>query len=342
MTEYKCYRCGYHCALRDLRKHCGRKNICKPLLEDIKLDVNSFIKRHNGELVNDKCKFVCDHCLKKFASNRNLSRHSDKSCKIKNSISIQGNTNATNTGNDNNAIIGNNNTTNSPTITINNFGSEDIRYLIEDKVLCTYCAKNGIKSHSCIYSNLYFNNEHPENQTIKLSDLGKSYLKISKDGVFVDTGNDFVIDDVLQKSIHILRSAIQKHLIVHPYMHLDTEELNEKELQNNLIKIDNPTRDEARAAKQDIRALIHNGPTDPTFPEEVLQEKKNEQDKYAEKIKKFFKKILKKYIIDKDDILKDFDEDEKREYIMKNFFQDIQLEETEENIDFLDETLEEI
>ena len=39
MVEYKCFRCGYVATQRcNFRNHLNRKNICKPILEDISIE----------------------------------------------------------------------------------------------------------------------------------------------------------------------------------------------------------------------------------------------------------------------------------------------------------------
>ena len=39
MVEYKCYRCGYIASQKiNLKHHLNRKNICKPMLEDISIE----------------------------------------------------------------------------------------------------------------------------------------------------------------------------------------------------------------------------------------------------------------------------------------------------------------
>ena len=39
MVEYRCYRCGYETHLKgNIKHHLNRKNICKPILEDISIE----------------------------------------------------------------------------------------------------------------------------------------------------------------------------------------------------------------------------------------------------------------------------------------------------------------
>merc|ERR1711998_158267 len=44
MVEYKCFRCGYVATQKcNLKNHLNRKNICKPILEDISIEEIKYI-----------------------------------------------------------------------------------------------------------------------------------------------------------------------------------------------------------------------------------------------------------------------------------------------------------
>ena len=46
MVDYKCFRCGYVATQKiNMKHHLNRKNICKPILEDISIEN---IKKHYG------------------------------------------------------------------------------------------------------------------------------------------------------------------------------------------------------------------------------------------------------------------------------------------------------
>jgi hypothetical protein len=50
MVEYLCYRCGYIASQKcNLKNHLNRKNICKPILDDISIeDVRTYYKLENS------------------------------------------------------------------------------------------------------------------------------------------------------------------------------------------------------------------------------------------------------------------------------------------------------
>lgn len=99
MVYYICNRCGYETKFKSsLVNHLNRKNICKPLLDDVSIED---IKNHYGleiienttisdsklqenKLENNQCvkKHSCEYCNKTFARRDGLTKHL-KICKIK-------------------------------------------------------------------------------------------------------------------------------------------------------------------------------------------------------------------------------------------------------------------
>jgi len=338
-----CHRCGFLGALRDLRRHCKKKKICDPKIEDIELDIDESIRRHNKENLAD-AKFVCENCEKKFKSKYGYQKHIKGACKVR-SINSHNSSDVSNNDSDHanaisgdennlNAIDGNENNLNSNnvSITINNYGHEDVKYLVDDKLLCEYCASRGVSAHSYMYNNLYFNKEHPENQTIKESDTNRSYLKIFKNGKFVNVGGSLILDDVIDKVIRILKTSVKKHSIPDPqYFHFES---NTTPDEDKLLPVKDPTRDERRSVKQNIKAMIDEGPTEPSYPDEVLQKKKNLdiQEELDKEIQKLCKKLW-EYVDEKfppNDA--PVDEAIARDYIKNNFMEDMKMKRTKRNL----------
>ena len=115
MNNYKCSRCGYSTNHKmTMRRHLTRKNICKPILDDINIQkvfekyfVNEKIEcKHNVNIMSTKCKHNvnilstlckqnvnilstlskehCRYCNKEFNTRQSRWRHEKKTCKEKN------------------------------------------------------------------------------------------------------------------------------------------------------------------------------------------------------------------------------------------------------------------
>ena len=105
MVQYTCFRCGYFSERKiNMRSHLNRKNVCKPILRDIKLDEYSknILERreyietvenpeslpfHSKNLPNHSKSLPfhsisCDYCNKSYKYNYNLTKHL-KTCKMK-------------------------------------------------------------------------------------------------------------------------------------------------------------------------------------------------------------------------------------------------------------------
>ena len=109
MVQYNCTRCGYSTHLKaNFKKHLFRKNVCKPKLEDINIELlrtKYGLQIVNGKSMQSKCfldkksmqskcfsikskcfsnkKYVCDYCEKEFKSKQGKYQHQKKYCKIK-------------------------------------------------------------------------------------------------------------------------------------------------------------------------------------------------------------------------------------------------------------------
>jgi len=101
MVKYKCLRCGYIASQRShFKNHINRKNICKPILEDISMEqIKIYYKIDNytdllhiaspncSKLFYNKSNATCEYCLKTFSRNDSLQRHL-KTCKKKNTSNV--------------------------------------------------------------------------------------------------------------------------------------------------------------------------------------------------------------------------------------------------------------
>jgi hypothetical protein len=91
MVQYACFRCGYATLLKsDMRTHLNRKNVCKPILRDIKLDdycdnilkKEEFVEKIETPISDPLSSISCEYCKKTYKYEQNLSKHL-KTCTVK-------------------------------------------------------------------------------------------------------------------------------------------------------------------------------------------------------------------------------------------------------------------
>ena len=71
MPTYDCGRCGYNThLLSDFRKHCSRAKTCDPIINDVHVDFDVFVKK-SGIVKN----YPCSICSKMFANRQSIHRH---------------------------------------------------------------------------------------------------------------------------------------------------------------------------------------------------------------------------------------------------------------------------
>jgi hypothetical protein len=176
-------------------------------------------------------KYICTFCNKHYSTNSNLHKHL-KNCKNK-KISTEkikeleekntklqetvekllektqniGSMTTNNTNNNNNC----NNTNNSVHIHINNYGEEDTKYITKQYILNLlqkpYTAIPELIKH------IHFNEEHPENQNIKITNKKEPYVKILKDNKWELQNKKDTINDLIDKQHSTLNeSKIQKKM----------------------------------------------------------------------------------------------------------------------------------
>ena len=219
---YKCYRCGYIGKQKNhLKNHLNRKNICKPVLEDISIEELKNIYNINKletllqiapncskiapkllqiapncskMLQKDKCKATCEYCLRTYSRNSNLTKHL-KTCKKKQAADMLVLTQSDKIMKMEKEIEElkkyktQNNTTNNIT-TNNNINNSKNIYINNygDENLKHLRSKDFANLLGGIYNavpklieKIHFDPEHPENQNIKYTNKKLPYLKVMKD-----------------------------------------------------------------------------------------------------------------------------------------------------------------
>ena len=146
-----------------------------------------------------KSNLNCQYCNSVFTVSTNKYRHQNI-CKER-IFNEQKQLIINNIGTQNNII---NNITNNNTIHIqlNNFGQENTSYL--SKEFLNNCFDCGPKSIKNIMLGIYFDENHPENHTVKLISLKNEYVNVHKDGDWHPKTINDAIDVMKQTSIDAL------------------------------------------------------------------------------------------------------------------------------------------
>jgi len=269
MVEYKCFRCGYVASQKcNFKNHLNRKNICKPLLDDIsvedvklmyKLEIAPKLhpnctqnapKPHPNELApkihlnapfqqemctqntpfctqNIKKSRICKYCNKSFTRTTGLTKHLKK-CKNKNNetqnilkkkddeiqelkkivekLLIDNKSNITNNISNKDSFNTNN------TIIINNYGDENTKYITSEYIL-NLLKNKPAKVIPELIKYTHFNNEHPENQNIKITNKKEPYIKIMKNNKWeLQNKEDTIADLIDRQQIHLMDESLEKKL----------------------------------------------------------------------------------------------------------------------------------
>ena len=177
------------------------------------------------EVINE-----CPYCYKRFSRSDSLNRHYGR-CKIKKKeyendkqeikelkamveklLVEKGNTNITN--NTNNNTSNSHNTTNNMTnnIIIHNYGDENTKYITSDYILKLLKHKP-FKAIPELIKHTHFNEEHPENQNIKITNKKEPYVKIRKNDKWELQNKEDTINDLIDRQqIHLMDEVIEEKI----------------------------------------------------------------------------------------------------------------------------------
>ena len=282
---YDCLRCGMEFNQKNhLIGHLNRKNICKPILEQMSIEeVKKYYgftileKKQNSEQVKPGYEQVkpgyeqvkpgfeqvmsesfeqakpgyeqakpgyeqakpgkmssnaikCDFCGKHFTRTYGLTCHL-KVCKkkkdnelleenklLKDKLNkleglcnnINNNTTNNNTNNMNNMNSHNDNSTHN-TININNYGCENKDYITKGYLI--KLLKEPFQAIPRLIEYTHFNNDHPENQNIKLPNKKQPYVKVLKDDKWVYADRKSTILDLIdEKHCELNDSPLVKYV----------------------------------------------------------------------------------------------------------------------------------
>ena len=177
-------------------------------------------------------KIICEFCgktfsrtygltchLKKCKKKINMENEKDEKIKEKNNeiqelkkivekLLVE-NKNTTITNNNTNTT--NNNTTNN-IININNYGDEDTKYITSDYIL-KLLKNRPAKTIPELIKYTHFNDDHPENQNIKITNKKEPYIKVRKNDKWELQDKDETITDLIDRQqIHLMDEIVEKKI----------------------------------------------------------------------------------------------------------------------------------
>jgi len=256
----QCDRCGNDfTSIVNLRKHFNRKKKCRPLLKDISIDIlkekykvrkgvyicencGKEYKSSNGKYKHKKKCLVNPIIIEKKENDKLKEELQEKEQTIEkknkalkcleeqikellleklelmeeNAKVINHNIDdkSTNIGRDQNNKI----------IIINNFGEENLEYLLKDDNFLKKCIESPINSVPKYLDAVHFNKEHPENSNIKLKNLQSPYMDYMKEGKWNKIEQKLLIPKIINKSV----SAVSDMIYNDEYINADTDDDEEK------------------------------------------------------------------------------------------------------------------
>jgi len=227
----QCDRCGKEFTrLTSLRTHFNNKKVCKPIFKDIPIE-----ELKEKYKVNKGC-YKCENCGKEYKTSDGKYKHKKKCLinpaiieknkidKLENELDnikedkeklqkqveelllektqIQEQLKSNHIG-----VINNDNsqnTVNNINIVINNFGEENIEYLLKDENFIKKCIESPINSIHKYLDTVHFNKEHPENRNIKMTNLLGPYMDYIKEGKWNKIEKNILIPKIIDKSIDVV------------------------------------------------------------------------------------------------------------------------------------------
>jgi uncharacterized C2H2 Zn-finger protein len=201
-TEFKCTKCNkYFKQKNNLTEH-NRKNSCKTLSTNIiqKNSSNNFNDINN--IIDSNIDIDSKVKLIKILNNQDedkIKEILDYNIPIDTKINLL-------LKNSQVTIINNNNTTNN--IQINNFDNEKIDYLTNDIMVKLINTNYGENLFLKLSDDIYLNEKHPENNTIKIDNLTNKYCKIKEKNKWITTTKDSALRKAFLKISDIVETCM--------------------------------------------------------------------------------------------------------------------------------------
>lgn len=225
-TKYACKRCGYTTPIKSVFiKHLKRKMPCDPIFCNLpnKLLLEAYMRPPIEK------KYQCPHCDKTYAQSQGRSRHvskcpkrdqappPDTSAIMKQLQALQEEMRQLkaqkSSAKEHSIVINNhynNSTTNTTNTTTNNmqlnsFGNENLKHLLDNKDFMNSVFINQPSSYKKLVKAMYFDQNHPENMTVRKKNIKLPYLQTFTSEVGWETKPEKeVIEDVVNASKNLI------------------------------------------------------------------------------------------------------------------------------------------
>jgi len=224
-TDYKCNICKkYFKEKRNLTQHVEKKN-CKNIHIDTIITNTSKNEKAILDIIESKItvdkKIVMLKLINSTLIDMNIIEilNNDLSIETKitllNSKTVQTVNNTTN-----------NNTTNN--IQFNNFENENIDYFHEDylkKLINTVSSAKCIGGESLflkLTNEIYLNEQHPENQTIKIDNLNNKFCKVKKNNKWITADKNESLKKIFNRACEIVSICIMENKDMYKEAQLET------------------------------------------------------------------------------------------------------------------------
>ena len=210
-TNYKCSKCNkYFKEKRNLTQHI-EKDICKiPVIESNTLNID---KNNIESIIESNCS-IQDKIF--FLKTLGVKMDDIAISKILESVisvpakvaCLNNNINTKNVPIINNTNTNSNNTTNN--ILINNFGNENVDYIANKSLLKLIKNNYSEDIFLKLSDEIYLNEKHPENQTIKINNLNNKFCKVKEKNKWITTTKDAALKKIFDRVFDIVINCIDE------------------------------------------------------------------------------------------------------------------------------------
>jgi len=223
ITDYKCNRCNkYFKQKNNLLQH-NEKGICKT--GNIDLVINNKNEKAILDIIESKIaidkKINMIKLINNTLINDNIIEILNNELPIDTKITLLSTKNSSTTINNTT-----NNTTNN--IQFNNFGNENIEYFNENylkKLINTVSSANKVGAQSVflkLSNEIYLNEQHPENQTIKIDNLNNKFCKIKQNNKWITADKNESLHKIFNRACEIVSMCIMENKDMYKEAQLET------------------------------------------------------------------------------------------------------------------------
>jgi len=222
VSEFKCDKCCKCFTQKKNLVYHIEKNICKPIIisGDNNENKNALLDIIESKIVISK-KINMIKLINNTLIDENIIEILNNELSIETKITLLNTKNTTVT-----TINNTTNTTNN--IQFNNFGNENIDYFNENylkKLINTVNSANKVGAQSVflkLSNEIYLNEKHPENQTIKIDNLNNKFCKIKQNNKWITADKNESLKKIFNRACEIVSMCIMENKDMYKEAQLET------------------------------------------------------------------------------------------------------------------------